>query len=547
MFRSLVVFCVTASFLLTPALTRGHEDDEPSGTPGEKLGTVNFNVTCNAAAQQEFNRALALYHSFWFDPAKRSFVKVLELDAGCGMANWGLALSSLGNPFAWPPPEKATGSGAGFIAQAQQVGAGSPREREYIDALALLFKDWQATDHRPRSLAWEQAMQKLADRHPDDIEAQIFYALALVANALPTDKTFANQLKAGAILEPLFQSRTDHPGVAHYLIHAYDYTALVERGLPAARRYAAIAPSAPHALHMPAHIFTRLGMWEESIQTNAASARAAKDELKETSLELGSYNAMHAMDYMMYAYLQRGQDKAAKQLLDEVRRIQRLDAANFPAAFALAAMSARYALERRRWDEAAALTLHPQDLPWHQFPQAEAQLVFARLLGAARTGDTARAQQDLERLKNLQAKLKEMKIGYWAQQVEIQHTAASAMLAFAQGRSDEALRTMRQAVQMEEATDKHPVTPGPLIPARELLGEMLLDLNRPAEAAAEFMRAQSTEPNRFRAIYSAALAAQLAGDVQLARAMYHDLMELTKMRDSERPEFARMHAFLAGG
>ncbi|MGH8677111.1 MAG: hypothetical protein ACREUQ_02015, partial [Burkholderiales bacterium] len=266
-----------------------------------------------------------------------------------------------------------------------------------------------------------------------------------------------------------------------------------------------------------------------------------------TSLELGSYNAMHAMDYMMYAYLQRGQDQAAKQLLDEVRVIQKLDAPNFPAAFALAAMSARYALERRRWDEAAQLKLHPQDLPWGQFPQAEAQLVFARALGAARTGDIAGAQLEVQRLQTLQAKLKEMKIGYWAQQVQIQVTAASAMLAFSQGKSDEALQTMRFAVELEEATDKHPVTPGPLVPARELLGEMLLELNRPAEAAAEFMRTQKTDPNRFRAIYSAALATELAGDRQMARAMYEQLMALTEQRDTERPELARVRAFLSGG
>src|SRR5262245_10725273 len=287
---------------------QAHEGDEPAGKPGEQLGKVEFRVECNAAAQREFSRAVALYHSFWFDPATESFRKVAELDPGCGLAYWGVALSALANPFGWPPPPKAMQSGAAAIEQALKTGARSQRERDYIAALAKLFQDWDKTEHRSRALAWEQAMEQVARRYPEDDEAQIFYALSLIANALASDKTFARQLKAGGILEPFFESRPDHPGAAHYLIHAYDYTELVERGLPAARRYASIAPSAPHALHMPAHIFTRLGMWEDSIATNNASARAAKAELKEATQTLGSYNAVHAMDYMVYAHLQLGQD-----------------------------------------------------------------------------------------------------------------------------------------------------------------------------------------------------------------------------------------------
>ncbi len=312
-----------------PRPAAAHDDDAQGGKPGEVIGKVHFPVSCNEAAQREFDRAVALYHSFWFDPANESCRKVLELDPTCGMADWGLALSALGNPFAWPAPAKALQAGAGYIEKAQQFGARTEREKGFIDALAALYANWPNTEHRPRALAWEQSMAQVAAANPDDIETQIFYALTLIANALPTDKTFANQLKAGAILEPMFESRTDHPGVAHYLIHAYDYTGLVEKGLPAARRYASIAPSAPHALHMPAHIFTRLGLWEDSIETNMASAKAAKAELQTPSLSLGSYNALHAMDYMMYAYLQRSQDTAAQRIMDEVSAIQKLDAAIF--------------------------------------------------------------------------------------------------------------------------------------------------------------------------------------------------------------------------
>ncbi len=543
--RYLAAALAALVILFAPRPAAAHDDDAPSGRPDEVIGKVHFPVSCNQAAQREFDRAVALYHSFWFDPANESYRKVLELDPACGMADWGLALSALGNPFAWPAPAKAMQAGAGYIEKAQQVCARTEREKGFIDALAALYANWQNTEHRPRALAWEQSMAQVAAANPDDIEAQIFYALTLIANAQPTDKTFANQLKAGAILEPMFESRTDHPGVAHYLIHAYDYTGLVDKGVPAARRYASIAPSAPHALHMPAHIFTRLGLWEDSIETNSASARAARAEMKSASLSLGSYNALHAMDYMMYAYLQRSQDRAAQQIVDEVSAIQKLDAANFPAAYALAAIPARYALERRRWAEAAQLELQPKDLPWQQFPHAEAVNVYARALGAARSGNRDAAAAHIERLKQLQAEMQKMKLGYWAQQAEIQITAASAWLALANGENDEALAAMQKAVELEANSDKHPVTPGPLVPARELLGEMLLEMNQPAAALAEFTRETATEPNRYRAIANATRAAELSGDKQMARALADQLLQLTAKRDTERPELVQAKMLLS--
>ena len=531
--------------VFAPRPAAAHDDDAAEMKPGEVIGTLHFPSSCNEPAQHELDHAVALYHSFWFDPANQAYDKVLKLDPTCGIAYWGLALSALGNPFAWPAPLKAMQAGAGYIAKAQHVGARSQREQGFIDSLAAMFADWQGTDHRPRALAWEAGMEKVAAANPDDSETQMFYALALIANAQASDKTFANQMKAGAILQPLFESRADHPGAAHYLIHAFDYTALVEKGLPAARRYASIAPSAPHALHMPAHIFTRLGLWEDSIETNAASAKAAKAEMQSTSLSIGSYNALHAMDYMMYAYLQRSQDKEALRILNEVSAIQRLDASNFAAAYALAAIPARYALERRDWKAAAQLELAPKDMPWQQFPHAEAVNVYARAIGAARSGNRDAATAKIARLKQLQSELQKMKLAYWAQQTEIQITAASAWLAFANGKNDDALATMQKAVELEANSDKHPVTPGPLIPARELLGEMLLEMDKPAAALAEFSRESATEPNRFHAIANAVRAAEQSGDHQMARAFADQLLELTAKRDTDRPEVLQAKLLLS--
>ena len=421
--------------LFAPRPAAAHDDDVPSGKP-EVIGKVHFPVSCNEAAQREFDRAVALYHSFWFDPANESYKKVLALDPTCGMAAWGLALSALGNPFAWPAPAKAMQAGAGYIKKS-------------------------ATGRRPQ-------------RAREGLHRCAFRLVCELAN----HRTQAVRARLGAIDG---ESRSDHPGVAHYLIHAYDYTAIVEKGLPAARRYASIAPSAPHALHMPAHIFNRLGLWEDSIQTNSASVRAAKAELKSTSLSLCSYNALHAMDYMMYAYLQRAQDTAAHELIEEASAIQKLDA----------------------------------------------------------------AAADIERLRHLQTDMQKMKLGYWAQQAEIQITAASAWLAFGEGRKDEALAAMQKAVDLETNSDKHPVTPGPLVPARELLGEMLLEMNKPAAALSEFSRETATEPNRYRAIANAARAAELSGDMQMARALADQLLQLTAKHDTERPELGQAKVLLS--
>jgi Tfp pilus assembly protein PilF len=525
----------------------GHEGkDSPQGAPPEKLGKVNFAVSCSAAAQEEFNRAMALFHSFWFDPAKKSFSKVLQHDPECGMAHWGIAIMTMGNPFAWPPNPAALKAGASAMAEAKRVGAKSERERAYIGALGAFFEDWETTGHRPRAVAFEKAMEGVAAKYPQDVEARILYALVLNVTALPTDKTFANQLKAAGILEPLFKQYPDHPGVAHYLIHTYDYAPLAEKGLPAARSYAGIAPSVPHALHMPSHLFSRVGLWKEMVEGNRASYAAAKNELTEKTLGIGTYDALHAMDYMLFGHLQLAQDKAAKRLRDEVAAIRKVNVENFVAAYAFAAIPSRFALERGDWKQAAALELSPSGLSWSKFPQAEAILVFARGLGAARSGDVAAARKDAERLRALKEAMTEAKIGYWAGQADFQIKTVDAWIAFAEKRHEDAVQSMRAAAEAEEASDKHPVTPGNVVPSRELLGEMLMALNQPAQAFAEFERSLKRDPNRFRGISGAARAAEASGNLRAAREYYAKLQTLTTDRDTERPELAAAKAFLEG-
>ena len=549
MTRRRTVGALTLAIMLGAGVTGawGHgEKDMPRGTPPEKLGKVDFTVSCNAAAQEEFNRAMALFHSFWFDPAKKSFSKVLQHDPECGMAHWGIAIMSMGNPFAWPPNPAALKAGASAMAEAKRVGAKSERERAYIGALSAFFEDWETTEHRPRAVAFERAMEGVAAKYPQDVEARILYALVLNVTALPTDKTFANQLKAAGILEPLFKQYPEHPGVAHYLIHTYDYAPLAEKGLPAARAYAGIAPSVPHALHMPSHLFSRVGLWREMVEGNRASYAAAKNELTEKTLDIGTYDALHAMDYMLFGHLQLAQDKAAERLLDEAAAIRKVNVENFVAAYAFAAIPARFALERGDWKQAAALELSPASLSWSKFPQAEAILVFSRGLGAARSGDVAAARKDAERLRALKEAMTAAKIGYWAGQADFQIKTVDAWIAFAEKRHDDAVQSMRAAAEAEEASDKHPVTPGNVVPSRELLGEMLMALNQPQQAFAEFERSLKRDPNRFRGISGAARAAEASGNLPAARDYYATLQTLTIDRDTERSELTVAKAFLKG-
>jgi hypothetical protein len=418
-------------------------------------------------------------------------------------------------------------AGLAAIDAARASGGGTAREKAYVDAVDALFRDASTVDQRTRTVAYEHAMAALAGRYADDVEARIFYALALDQTALPTDKTYANQLKAAAILEAEFARQPEHPGLAHYIIHSYDAPALAARGLDAARRYAKIAPDAAHALHMPSHTFTRVGSWQESIDTNLASAAAARKDG-------AAAEELHALDYLMYAYLQTAQDAAARRTLDAIApiaaRIAASGAGNAapPAAgyYAVAAIPARYALERDAWAEAASL--RPLETP---FAWANAVTHFARALGAARSGNAAAARRDVDRLAALRDELNKAGDRYWTEQTGIQQRIATAWVTLAEGRPADALVLMREAADMEDATDKSAVTPGPIKPARELLGDMLLQLNRPADALAAFEATLQKEPNRFRAMYGAARAATAAGDRQKASGYYASLLQISGRAD----------------
>lgn len=517
-------------------------DDMDHVLPDE-LGTVDFPVSCTAEAQEEFNRGVALLHSFWFPRAVMSFKRVTQLDSTCAMGHWGVAMSMLGIPWS-PTPEEALADGQVAVDQALAVGGATPREQAYIDAVAAFYQDADTLDHLTRALAYEAAMAQLVEDYPEDTEAQTFYALALLITAPPTDKSYTNQLHAQEILEPLFVAQPNHSGVAHYLIHSHDYPSLAAGGIDAANAYAPIAPAAPHVQHMPSHIFTRLGHWQESIESNRASVEAARaalgaDHPPGTAVE----PALHAMDYMMYGYLQLGQVDAAQELLAEITAIEQATG-RLGAAYALAAIPARYVMERGAWDEATTLALHPPEFAWERFPQAQAILVFARGLGAARAGDVAAARQELEQLQALHASLLEANNTYWADQVAIQATMVEAWIALVEEQPDEALALAQEAAALEDLTEKHPVTPGLVKPAYELLGEMLLELDRPAEALQAFETLLEDAPHRFRGVYGAARAAELAGDTAKAETYYTALIDLAANADGERPEVAQAQAFL---
>jgi len=479
------------------------------GASPEQLGTAHFQTSCSPAVAPQFDRAVALLHSFEFRASIRAFTDVLAADSTCAMAHWGIALSRWSNPMA-PGSRAPAQLRAGKAAAEAAIGLSArttEREREYINAVAQLFTDHERVDQPTRIDAYERAMAGLVARYPADTEAKIFHAIALTAAASPTDKTFAKQLRAGGILESLWVTQPDHPGLAHYIIHTYDYPPLAGKARAAAQRYARIAPSAAHALHMPSHTFTRVGLWEASVEMNLRSIDVA---LREASIA----EALHASDYAVYAYLQMRRDSAANAVLDGLPALAaRFDvnavtgaAPGSAGVFALAAIPARYALERRDWVRAAHLAPTTTDFPW-----TEAMTYFARALGASHTGALATARTSIDSLATIQRRL-EAKESYWAEQVAIQTLGAEAWLDHAEHREDAALARMRRAAEREDATEKSAVTPGPLAPARELLGDMLMELGRPAEALIEYRAALLREPNRYRTLDGARRAAAASGD-----------------------------------
>ncbi|MFI5208334.1 MAG: hypothetical protein ACHQX4_09975 [Gemmatimonadales bacterium] len=525
---------LAAPLLLCARLAAGQEHDH-SGAPPAHLGRVAFPTSCKRESQHQFERGVALLHSFWYEEATRTFRQVAQADSTCAMAYWGIASSSL-HPLWAPPTPAELQTGAAAAAAAQALRAPTAREQGYVDAIAAFYTDAATVPHGQRLRRWSDALGRLHQAQPADGEAAAFYALSLVAVAAvsPPDTTYALQRQAADILEPLFRRAPGHPGLAHYLIHTYDTPGLAHLGAHAADRYASIAPSVPHALHMPSHIYIRLGMWDQAIASNVKSAAAARSY--EVAQHLGGIwdQRMHAMDYLAYAYLQEGRDRSAKLVVDEANAVTRyVPDHSLSSEYALAAIPARYALERDQWHEAAALTMRTG-----MQPQAEAVTRFARAIGAARAGDTALARTEVAALVTIDQDLNSRHVPLWGAMVRAQRLAAEAWLAMAVGDREGAARLAGEASDLEDRSPTNPVTPGAILPARELLGDLLIEMGRAAEARTAYDAALAQQPRRARSLAGAARAAALAGDTAAAARYRRDLRLLLRKADAERREMA---------
>lgn len=514
------------------------------GPPDKEFGTVRFLNSCSQATKRDFDLGVALLHSFEYDEAEKAFANVIDADPKCAMAYWGVAMSNYHQ--VWPttpsPPELEKGKKA--ISIAQSLRKNSDIETAYVDAMAVFYKDYETIDHRSRAQAFSTAMEALHKNYPADKEAAVFYALSLVGTADATDKTFRNQKKAGEILKGLYPGEPNHPGVVHYLIHAYDSPELAELALPAARKYAAIAPSSAHAQHMPSHIFTRLGLWDNDIRSNLAAASSARCYAEGSGIKGHWDEELHAADYLVYAYLQKGDNDSAKHWVQYLQEMQRVTPVNFKVAYAFAASPARYVLENRLWKEAAVLQPKAAGVAWQKFPWQKAIVHFTRLLGCANTGQAAAAKEELKNLHALQDTLAAQKDAYKAAQVAIQIKSGEAWIAFAEGRKEAALQLMNEAAGMEDKTEKAPVTPGEVLPAKELLADMLLRLNKPAEALAAYEANLKKRPNRFNGLYGAAVASEKLNDATKTTAYYAQLLSMVGRVESKRPEVQKARLFL---
>ncbi len=512
------------------------------GNSNMRFGVATMDINCSKEATADFNLALSLLHSFEYEEAEKAFAKVIDKDPGCAMAYWGVAMSNF-HPLWTPPsqPELEKGEKAAQLAQSLST---SKRETAYIDAIVSFYHDWKGSDHRTRCLAFEQGMKKVYDDYPEDIEAAVFYALALDAAADPADKAYTKQKKAGTILTTLYAKNPDHPGIVHYIIHTYDYPELAQQALGAARRYASVAPSSAHALHMPSHIFTRLGLWEEAINSNIASVAAAQCYAAASGIKGHWDEELHGLDYLMYAYLQEGASDSAKKQLDYLMTMREVHPANFKVAYAFAAIPCRWVLENKLWKEAAVMEAPSANFSWQNYPWQEAIIQFTRLLGCVHTNNLPAAETALEALNRIHDTLLTQKDAYKANQVAIQISAARGWISLQKGNGTEALLLMQQAASMEDSTGKHPVTPGEVVPARELLGDMLLQMNKPAEALKAYQGDLKTHPNRFNALYGAAVAAERAGDNTNAHLYYQQLVTVTHNGATDRPEVKKAKEFL---
>lgn len=522
------------------ALASAAPESPHSHDHAPQLGKVSFETSCTANADTLFQRGLGWLHSFEYEQAARIFSQAASADPSCAIAHWGIAASYY-HPLWAPPSAEELEKGITALVSAKAAGAKSQRERDYIAAMETFYRASDKLDHKTRALAYSAALEQLHKQYPEDREAAVFYALSLVAaGTMDTDPNFSKERTAGAILNQVLAEEPDHPGVAHYLIHSFDYPQLAELALPAARRYAGIAPASPHAQHMPSHIFVRLGLWDEAIKSNLVSESAARALAKEQGLPDSSSERLHAMDYLAYAYLQTAQDAQAQRVLADLHAIQRADPPVFSVAYAATAIPARLVLERRMWREAASLEL-PDNVrnlaPLEQFKWGQAHIHFARAVGASRSSDVARAHEELAKLTTLEQSIEVPAGSYdWRTQVSIERQIAQAWLAHAEGRKDEAVRLMRAAAELDDSSEKHPVTPGAILPAREQLGELMIELGQPRSALVEYEASLKRAPRRLAGLYGAARAAKLAGDMRKARVYYSQLVELTSGGDEGRPE-----------
>ncbi len=509
---------------------------------GSEFGEVKFALNCNAASQETFDLAISLLHSFEYAEAEKAFVQVIDVDPECAMAYWGVAMSMYHALWRAPSPEELE-KGSKIIEIAEGLSK-TTRETEYLAAIGAYYSDWDKIPNETRALNMARQMEVIYNKYPDDTEAAIFYALALRSTADPTDKSYTKQKKVGSILESIFPDQPDHPGIAHYIIHNYDYPELAHLALPTARKYAQIAPSSAHAQHMPSHIFTRLGLWDESIQSNLNSSSAARCYAEESGIVGNWTSEIHALDYLFYAYLQKGDNAHANELFAYFEQIEQVSGNNASLSYPFAAIPARMVLENKQWSKAASLDLHQVEMDWEIWPWEKSIYHFARVLGAAHTGDVTSAETDLATMEGLRESLLSSNDQYKADQVAIQIKASQAWIEYAKGSSVEALALMREAADMENSTEKHPVTPGEVLPARELLGDLLMELNKPGDALVAYERSLDLSPNRFNGVYGAASAAKALGDRDKAATYFQQLLELSEGVDSDRAELNEAREFV---
>lgn len=511
--------------------------------PGDlQLGTLAFDITGAESSKEDFLIGLKLLHSFEYDEAEKVFSRIISNDPTCAMAYWGVAMSNFHALWA-PPSEQELKKGEKALAIAKTLER-SPKESDYIASIGSFYNEWDKTDHRTRSIRFEKAMEALYGKYPADKEVAIFYSLSLNAAADPADKTFTKQKKAAGILDAMYASAPEHPGVVHYIIHSYDYPELAKLALPAARKYASVAPSSAHALHMPSHIFTRLGLWRESISSNLASINAAKCYAEAAGMKGHWDEELHGLDYLVYAYLQNGQNKLAKEQWDYLNSIDEVHPSNFKVAYAFAAIPSRYLLENRMWKEAAALEIPRGGVAWEKFSWQKGILHFTRLMGSIHINNMKAAAEELAILKTLHDQLLKEKDLYKSGQVEIQMKTAEAWMKFKTGDHENALVLMRQAADMEDKTGKHPVTPGEVIPARELLGDLLMQMNKWTDALAAFEANLATHPNRFNGLFGAGLAAERSGAFGKAKLYYGQLISIAGAGNTERAEIKTAKEFI---